>query len=66
MCDIYKRGLLSTTRKKFSLDSTIWELQEDNNTKRTWKVALNWKARFRLQKTDWPSMSPDLAPIENV
>ena len=41
MCDIYKRGLLSTARKQFHLDSTIWELHEDNDLKHTWNVALN-------------------------
>ena len=31
-----------------------------------WKVAVNWKASHRIEKLDCPSMSPDLAPIENV
>ena len=66
MCDIYKRGLLPTTRKQFDLDSTIWALQEDNNPKHTFKLALNWKAGDRIKKIDCPSMSPDLAPIKNV
>ena len=32
ICDIYTRG---TARKQFSLDSTIWESQEDNDAKHT-------------------------------
>ena len=66
MCDIYKRGLAPTARKQFGLDSTIWELQEDNDSKHTSKLTLKWKANHRIQKIDWPSMSPDLASIENV
>ena len=46
MCDIYKRD---TARKQFGLDSTIGELQEDNNVKHTWKIAaLSWKASDRM------------------
>ena len=66
MYDIYKHDLVPTVRKQFGLDSTIWELQEDNDPKHTSKQALNWKASHRIQKIDWPSMSPNLAPIENV
>ena len=66
VCDICKRSLLPTARKQFGLDSTIWELQEDNDTNHKWKSALNWKANHRIDKLDWLSMSPDLAPIENV
>ena len=66
MHDIYKRGLVPTTRKQFSFDSIIWELQEDNDSQHTLKRALNWKPSHTIQKIDWPSMSPDLAPMENV
>ena len=52
MCDIYKRGLLPTAREQFNLDSTIWELQDDNDLKHTWKLALNWKASHTIQKLD--------------
>ena len=55
-----------TARKQYDLDSTILELHEDNDGKHTRKVALNWKASRRVQKLDWPSMLPDLIPIENV
>ena len=43
MCDIYKRALLPTTWKQFGDDSTSWKLQEDNEPKHTWKLAVNWK-----------------------
>ena len=52
MCDIYKHDLLPIARKQFGLDSTIWELQEDNDSKHTSKRALNWKASHRIQKID--------------
>jgi transposase len=66
MCDIYKYGLLSTARKQFGHDSTLWKLQEDNDPKHTSKLATNWRMNNNVQKIDWPSMSPDIAPIENV
>jgi len=66
MCDIYKYGLLPTARKQFGHDSTLWKLQEDNDPKHTSKLAINWKKNNDVYKIDWPSMSPDLAPIENV
>lgn len=66
MCDIYKYGLLPTARKHFGHDSTLWKLQEDNDPKHTSKLATNWRMNNNVQKIDWPSMSPDIAPIENV
>ena len=66
MCDIYKRGLMPTTKKQFSLDSTIWELQEDKDLRHIWKLAIYWKANDRIKKLDCPPMLPDLTPIENV
>ena len=54
MCDIYKRG---TAQKQSVLDSTIRELQGENDAKHTRKVALNWKTSSRIQKINWPSIS---------
>jgi transposase len=66
MCDIYKHGLLPTAKKQFGHDSTIWRLQEDNDPKHTSKLAVQWKTNNSVNVIDWPSMSPDIAPIENV
>ena len=43
MCDVSKRGLSPTVRKQFSHDITLWKLQEDNESKHTWKLAVEWK-----------------------
>jgi transposase len=66
MCNIYKYGLLPTAKKQFGHDSTLWKLQEDNDPKHTSKLAVNWRVNNGIEKIDWPSMSPDIAPIENV
>lgn len=66
MCHIYKYGLLPTARKQFGPDSTLWKLQEDNDPKHTSKLATSWRMNNNVDKIDWPSMSPDIAPIENV
>ena len=66
LCDIYKRGLLRTARRQFGPESTLWKLQEDNDPKHTSKLASKWRDENRVRKIDWPSMSPDLNPIENV
>ena len=41
MCYIYKRDRLPTARKQFGHDSTLWKLQENNEPKRTSKVAVD-------------------------
>ena len=41
-------------------------LQEDNDPKHRSKLAVNWKRNNGVHEIYWPSMSPDLAPIENV
>ena len=66
MCDIYTRGLLPTARKQFGHDSMLWKLQEDNDSKHRSKLAVNWKRNNGVDEIYWPSMSPDLAPTENV
>ena len=42
------------------------EAAEDNEPKHAWKVAVNWKKNNAVHETHWPSMSPHLAPIENI
>ena len=66
MCDIYKRALLPTARKQFGHDSMLRKLQEDNDPKHRSKLAVNCKRNNGVHEIYWPSMSPDLAPIENV
>lgn len=66
MCDIYKYGLLSTAQKQFGHYLTLWKLQEDNDPRHTSELSTNWRMNNNVYKIDWPSMSPDLAPIENV
>ena len=66
MCRIYQYGLLPTPRKQFGFDSTWWKLPEDNDPTHASKIAINWRREKSIQKIDWPSMSPDLAPIVNV
>jgi transposase len=66
MCKIYQHGLLPTARKQFGSDSMLWKLQEDNDPKHASKIATSWRRERSIEKIDWPSMSPDLAPIENV
>lgn len=66
LCTIYKHNLLPTARNQFGLKSNSWKLQEDNDPKHTSKLATEWRSKYGVQKIDWPSMSPDLNPIENV
>ena len=65
-CDIYKRGLLPTAQKQFGPESTFWKLQEDNDPKHTSKLDTRWREKKEVKKINWPSISPDIAPIENV
>ena len=66
VCNIYKYGRLPTAQKQFGHDPTLWKLQEDNDLKHMSKLAIRWREEKRIKKIDWPSMSPDPAPIENV
>ena len=43
-----------------------WKLQEDNDPKHRSKLATSWKEGEKIENIDWSSMSPDIAPIENV
>ncbi len=66
LCTIYKRCLLPTAKDQFEWKSTDWKLQEDNDPKHTSKLANQRKSKYRIQRLHWPSISPDLNPIENV
>ena len=66
MCKIYEKGLLPTAKIHFETEDVSWKLQEDNDPKHLSKLCIDWKADNDVQRMEWPSMSPDLAPIENV
>jgi len=66
MCKIYKNGLLPTAENHFDFGLSPWKLQEDNDPKHLSKLAIDWKVDNDVERMDWPAMSPDLAPIENV
>lgn len=66
MCTIYERGLMPTASRYFSVNHKPWVLQEDNDPKHTSRLAKQWKQNHHVDRMDWPSMSPDLNPIENV
>jgi hypothetical protein len=57
---------LPTARKQFGNNSNAWSPQEDNDPKHKSKLAVQWKRNNNVNDIDWPSMSPDIAPIENV
>jgi transposase len=65
MCIIYRKGLLPSATRLFP-DSDNWILQEYNDPKHRSKIAMKWKQDNNVRKLPWPSMSPDLNPIENV
>lgn len=66
LCSIYERGLLSTALEQFGPKPGSWTLQEDNDPKHTSTLAKEWRVKHNVRRMEWPSMSPDLNPIENV
>ena len=66
MCDICKRGLLPTARKQFGHNSMLWKLKENNESKYTSKLAVSWNRNNEVDEIHWPSMSPDLVPMEST
>ena len=66
LCKIYKRCLLPTARNHFGQNATGRELQEDNDPKHISRLAKQRRSNNSIQRIDWPFMSPDLNPIENI
>ena len=43
-----------------------WAFQHDNDPKQTSKATTTWLQKNKVTVLPWPSMSPDLNPIENL
>lgn len=66
LIEIYKKGLIPSSKKFFSDGNDDWILQEDNDPKHMSKKAKEFKVQNGITRLEWPSQSPDLNPIENV
>ncbi|CDQ59174.1 unnamed protein product [Oncorhynchus mykiss] len=60
--DILKQNLKTSVRK-LKLGHK-WVFQMDNGPKHTSKVVAKWIKDIKLKELEWPSLSPDLKPIE--
>lgn len=45
---------------------TVWVLQEDNDPKHRSLASTEWKRENYILIMNWPFLSPDANPIENV
>jgi len=43
-----------------------WSFQQDNASIHVAGTTLEWFQKRKVRKIDWPSLSPDLNPIENL
>lgn len=66
MRNIYKKCLMKSATMLFGSDTTTWVLQEDNDPKHRSKLCSAWKQKNNITTMEWPAMSPDANPIENV
>ncbi|CAF4751963.1 unnamed protein product [Rotaria sp. Silwood2] len=63
--NIYHDGLLPAAREHFGR-SRNWVLLEDNDPKHRSKVSVKWKEDHHVKTLPWPSLSPDMNPVENL
>ena len=61
---IYRNVLLPFARYHFA--RSPWFLLEDNDPKHRSNYTSAWKSAHRTVRLPWPSMSPDMNPIENL
>ena len=61
---IYRNALLLSARHHFA--RSPWFLLEDNEPKHRSNYTSAWKSAHRIVTLPWPSMSPDMNPIENL
>ena len=66
LIEIYKKTLLPSVKMHFGDLRNEWFLQEDNDPKHMSNIAKKWKLNHDVKRLNWPSMSPDLNPLENV
>ena len=63
--NIYQNGLLPAAHDHFGR-SRGWLLLEDNDPKHRSKYSVQWKKGHRIKILLWPSLSPDVNPVESL